>query len=237
MAYGQIGTGKTYTVGQLGKDDISQRGMMVIAREDILKNTSSTFDTVEFSYLQLYLEHIQDLLVPENNNIPIVEDSKTGEVFLPGAEVVKVRDLNHFLQLLQIGKANRHAANTKMNTESSRSHAIRMINVRKLTHGKVGNEVSTMESDTQNDLQVDVVVPTLRKSMLLIVDLAGSERIDKSGSEGHMLEEVKFINLSLTSLGKCINALAENNPHIPTRDSKLTRLLRDHLEVLQGLHS
>ena len=47
------------------------------------------------------------------------------------------------------------------------------------------------------------------------------------GSEGHLLEEAKFINLSLTSLGKCINALAENSPHIPTRDSKLTRLLRD----------
>lgn len=42
-----------------------------------------------------------------------------------------------------------------------------------------------------------------------------------------MLEEAKFINLSLSSLGKCINALAENSPHIPIRDSKLTRLLRD----------
>ena len=48
-----------------------------------------------------------------------------------------------------------------------------------------------------------------------------------AGSEGHMVEETKFINLSLSSLGKCINALAENSPHIPTRDSKLTRLLRD----------
>jgi kinesin family protein 5 len=48
-----------------------------------------------------------------------------------------------------------------------------------------------------------------------------------SGSEGHMIEEAKFINLSLSSLGKCINALAENSPHIPTRDSKLTRMLRD----------
>ncbi|KAF6146061.1 hypothetical protein GIB67_033420 [Kingdonia uniflora] len=119
-------TGKTYTVGQLGKDDISQRGMMVRAMEDILKNTSSTLDTVEFSYLQLYLEHTQDLLVPENNNIPIVEDSKTGEIFLPGVEVVKVKDLDHFLQLLQIGEANHHVANTKMNIESSPSHAILM---------------------------------------------------------------------------------------------------------------
>lgn len=42
-----------------------------------------------------------------------------------------------------------------------------------------------------------------------------------------MLEEAKSINLSLSALGKCINALAENSAHVPTRDSKLTRLLRD----------
>lgn len=47
------------------------------------------------------------------------------------------------------------------------------------------------------------------------------------GSEGHTLEEAKSINLSLSALGKCINALAENSSHIPVRDSKLTRLLRD----------
>lgn len=48
-----------------------------------------------------------------------------------------------------------------------------------------------------------------------------------AGSEGHTLEEAKSINLSLSALGKCINALAENGPHVPFRDSKLTRLLRD----------
>lgn len=42
-----------------------------------------------------------------------------------------------------------------------------------------------------------------------------------------MLEEAKSINLSLSALGKCINALAENSAHVPVRDSKLTRLLRD----------
>ena len=47
------------------------------------------------------------------------------------------------------------------------------------------------------------------------------------GSEGHTLEEAKCINLSLSALGKCINALAENSAHVPFRDSKLTRLLRD----------
>lgn len=77
--------------------------------------------------LQLYMESIQDLLAPEKTNIPISEDPKTGEVSLPGASVVRVKDLDQFLQLLQIGEANRHAANTKLNTESSRSHAILMV--------------------------------------------------------------------------------------------------------------
>lgn len=78
---------------------------------------------------QLYLESIQDLLAPEKINIPIYEDPKTGELSIPGASVVKVQDLDHFLQLLQIGETNRHAANTKLNTESSRSHAILMVSM------------------------------------------------------------------------------------------------------------
>ncbi|XP_058083017.1 kinesin-like protein KIN-UA isoform X2 [Magnolia sinica] len=227
MAYGQTGTGKTYTVGRLGKDDPSERGIMVRALEDIIAGTSPASDTVAISYLQLYLESIQDLLAPEKNNIPIVEDPKTGEVSLPGVSIIKVRDLDHCLLLLQIGEANRHASNTKLNTESSRSHAILMVYIQKPSKGKVENELSTLANSTGNDLPGGDGVPVVLKSKLLIVDLAGSERIDKSGSDGHMFEEAKFINLSLTSLGKCINALAENSPHIPTRESKLTRLLRD----------
>ncbi|KAL5735028.1 hypothetical protein ACOSP7_032889 [Xanthoceras sorbifolium] len=226
MAYGQTGTGKTYTVGRLGKDDASERGIMVRALEDIIADRSLTSDSVEVSYLQLYMESIQDLLAPENINIPIHEDPKTGEVSLPGATVVKIQDLDHFLQLLQIGEANRHAANTKLNTESSRSHAILMVHIRRAIHDK-SDEITSHGKETRSDLLGGNSIPRVRKSKLLIVDLAGSERLDKSGSEGPLLEEAKFINLSLTSLGKCINALAENSPHIPTRDSKLTRLLRD----------
>lgn len=76
------------------------------------------------------MESIQDLLAPEKTNIPINEDPKTGVVSLPGATVVRVQDLDHFLQLLQVGEANRHAANTcSLNTESSRSHAILMVDI------------------------------------------------------------------------------------------------------------
>ena len=73
------------------------------------------------------MESIQDLLDPVNDNISIVEDPKTGDVSLPGATTVDIRDQKSFLELLRVGEAHRFAANTKLNTESSRSHAMLMV--------------------------------------------------------------------------------------------------------------
>lgn len=73
------------------------------------------------------METIQDLLAPENDNIPIVEDPKTGDVSLPGATQVDIREQHSFVELLRVGEAHRFAANTKLNTESSRSHAILLV--------------------------------------------------------------------------------------------------------------
>ncbi|EFJ27218.1 hypothetical protein SELMODRAFT_95685 [Selaginella moellendorffii] len=223
MAYGQTGTGKTYTLGKLGEEDCADRGIMVRALEDIMADTNPENDTVYVSYLQLYMESIQDLLAPERDNIPIAEDPKTGDVSVPGATLIQLKDYKSFIGLLQTGEANRVAANTKLNTESSRSHAVLLVSVLRCFHSfPFSFRFSSNENGSRNSR-----APVIRRSKLLIVDLAGSERVDKSGSEGITLEEAKFINLSLTALGKCINALAENSPHVPTRDSKLTRLLRD----------
>ncbi|GLJ54552.1 hypothetical protein SUGI_1171610 [Cryptomeria japonica] len=228
MAYGQTGTGKTFTLGQLGEEDTAERGIMVRAMEDILADVSPEHDSITVSYLQLYMETVQDLLDPANDNIPIVEDPKLGDVALPGATVVEIRDQQSFLELLQTGEAHRFAANTKLNTESSRSHAILMVNVRRAVRGKPDKESYNLnENGNGAHLLKGLRAPIVRRSKLVLVDLAGSERIDKSGSEGHQLEEAKSINLSLSALGKCINALAQNSSHVPIRDSKLTRLLRD----------
>ncbi|KMT12230.1 hypothetical protein BVRB_5g101760 isoform A [Beta vulgaris subsp. vulgaris] len=224
MAYGQTGTGKTYTLGQLGEEDTAGRGIMVRAMEDILAGIRLETDSVLISYFQLYMETIQDLLDPSNDNISIMEDPKSGDVSLPGATCIEIKDQKSFLELLRLGEAHRFAANTKMNTESSRSHAILMVHVRR----SVKERDLALSSDNGNSSHVKTLKPpVVRKGKLVVVDLAGSERIDKSGSDGHTLEEAKSINLSLSALGKCINALAENSAHVPVRDSKLTRLLRD----------
>ncbi|XP_057523787.1 kinesin-like protein KIN-UA [Amaranthus tricolor] len=224
MAYGQTGTGKTYTLGQLGEEDTAGRGIMVRAMEDILASIRQETDSVLISYFQLYMETIQDLLDPSNDNISIMEDSKSGDVSLPGASCVEIKDQKSFLELLRLGEAHRFAANTKLNTESSRSHAVLMVQLRR----SVKDKDAAVSSENGSSPHVKTLKPpVVRKGKLVVVDLAGSERIDKSGSDGHTLEEAKSINLSLSALGKCINALAENSAHVPVRDSKLTRLLRD----------
>ena len=73
---------------------------------------------------------------------------------------------------------------------------------------------------------------------LSLIDLAGSERASKEYSKtensGIRMIEGANINKSLLALGNCINILYENqktgkNNHVPFRDSKLTRLLKDSL--------
>jgi hypothetical protein len=53
MAYGQTGTGKTFTLGRLGEEDTAARGIMVRAMEDILADITPGTDSISVSYLQV----------------------------------------------------------------------------------------------------------------------------------------------------------------------------------------
>jgi kinesin family member 1 len=101
-----------------------------------------------------------------------------------------------------------------MNATSSRAHTIITINFVQKYKNPAGKEMS-------------------KSSMINLVDLAGSERADATGATGDRLKEGAAINLSLTSLGNVISALAENssgkNVRVPYRDSVLTKLLMNAL--------
>lgn len=129
------------------------------------------------AYLQLYMETIQDLLDPTNDNLSISEDPKSGDITLPGASLIEVRDQPSFVELLRLGEAHRFAANTKLNTESSRSHAILMVHVKRSVKESTSGENGNSKSHTGRTMKP----PIVRKGKLIVVDLAGSERIDKSG--------------------------------------------------------
>lgn len=105
------------------------------------------------------------------------------------------------------GNKNRTTGFTNMNEHSSRSHAVFLIKI----------EMCEMDSTA------------IKVGYLNLVDLAGSERQSKTGATAERLKEASKINRALSSLGNVISALAEKSPHVPYRDSKLTRLLQDSL--------
>lgn len=69
----------------------------------------------------------------------------------------------------------------------------------------------------------------LKTGKLNLVDLAGSENIGRSGSQDKRAREAANINQSLLTLSRVTACLVEHQPHVPYRESKLTRLLQDSL--------
>jgi len=158
-------------------------------------------------------------------------------------------------RVLREGERNRACANHLLNAASSRSHALLSITVRRKVGGdsSIDRQTTPIAKNNQNPKKTDNRVRVL-KGKLLLVDLAGCERVGKSGAEGTTLDEAIAINLHLHALGKCIAALALNGAdykfnkyqkrshwkqrwieyipthvHVPYRESKLTRLLKDSL--------
>lgn len=128
-------------------------------------------------------------------------------VYIPDLHKVNCKSAEDMIKVMAVGNKNRTVGFTNMNDHSSRSHAIFQICI----------EMIHVESGT------------IRVGKLNLVDLAGSERQSKTGATADRLKEASKINKALSSLGNVISALAENSPHIPYRDSKLTRLLQDSL--------
>ena len=224
FAYGQTGTGKTHTmtgeVGAVGEDGTGNAltdGSGVIPRAmaqiftHLEENCAGTEYTVKCCFLELYNEEITDLLAPEVTGAPkvrILED-RSG-VVMQGLEEPHVKTAKGIFQLLETGNARRRTAETLLNKQSSRSHSVFIVTVSVREVLAEGEEV-------------------IRVGKLYLVDLAGSENVSRSGAVDQRAKEAGNINKSLLTLGRVITALVEGQMHVPYRDSKLTRLLRDSL--------
>ena len=121
-----------------------------------------------------------------------------------------MQDKQEVYSILEKGSEKRKTAETFMNAQSSRSHTVFTVTVHIKECTMDGEEV-------------------LRIGKLNLVDLAGSENIGRSGAQGSRVREASNINQSLLTLGRVISSLVEHAPHIPYRESKLTRLLQDSL--------
>lgn len=208
FAYGQTGTGKTHTMEGI-KSDPEQRGIIPRAFEQIwahINRSQNMNFLVAVSYLEIYMEELRDLLKP-NSTTPLELRERDGGIVVPNLHSVLCKSVEDMIHVMYMGNKNRTVGFTNMNEHSSRSHAIFLI---KIEMCEVGSTL-------------------VKVGKLNLIDLAGSERQSKTGATAERLKEASKINRALSSLGNVISALAEKSPHIPYRDSKLTRLLQDSL--------
>ena len=205
FAYGQTGSGKTHTM--MGADDgIIPRSVAALFAAFESAPPGVEF-TVRVSMLEIYQETIRDLLNSLHRCTLRDAGGEGGGVRVEGACELYVSTVDEALSIIARGTSHRAIKATKMNDESSRSHSVIMFTL------------------TQNIASTGVRVI----SKLSMVDLAGSEQVKKTEAAGQVLQEAKMINKSLSALGNVINALTSGRPHVPFRDSKLTRLLQDSL--------
>ncbi|KAL5496206.1 hypothetical protein EMCRGX_G012444 [Ephydatia muelleri] len=209
FAYGQTSSGKTHTMeGVL--NDSGLKGIIPRIIENVFEHIYEMDDTLEIhikvSYFEIYMEKIRDLLDTSRGNLQIGE-TKNKVPYVKGISERFVTSPDEVMAVLEEGKYNRHVSATSMNADSSRSHAIFLL------------QIKQENRETRKTLM----------GKLYLVDLAGSEKVDKTDAQGLTLDEAKTINKSLLTLSNVISALAEGKPFIPYRESKLTRVLQESL--------
>ncbi|XP_064131263.1 kinesin-like protein KIF3A isoform X1 [Loxodonta africana] len=214
FAYGQTGTGKTFTMeGVRAVPEL--RGIIPNSFAHIFghiaKAEGDTRFLVRVSYLEIYNEEVRDLLGKDQTQRLEVKERPDVGVYIKDLSAYVVNNADDMDRIMTLGHKNRSVGATNMNEHSSRSHAIFTITIECSEKGVDGNM-------------------HVRMGKLHLVDLAGSERQGKTGATGQRLKEATKINLSLSTLGNVISALVDGkSTHVPYRNSKLTRLLQDSL--------
>ena len=220
FAYGQTGTGKTYTMtGDMSDTPgflSDSAGVIPRVLQELFKKLEgdNVECSVKCSFIELYNEELRDLLSAEENaKLKIYEDAQKkghGATIVQGMEEAHIKSASAGIRLLQEGSHKRQVAATKCNDLSSRGHTVFTVTA-----------YIKRSTDTGEDF--------VSAGKLNLVDLAGSENIQRSGAENKRAAEAGLINKSLLTLGRVINALVDRSSHIPYRESKLTRLLQDSL--------
>ncbi|KAH7672747.1 Plus-end-directed kinesin ATPase protein [Dioscorea alata] len=175
-------------------------GLIPLAMSSILSMCRGSECSVEISYYEVYMDRCYDLLEPKTKEILPLDD-KEGRVQLKGLSWVLVHSMDEFNEVFSTGIQRRKVAHTGLNDVSSRSHGVLTIAV---SNGAV-------------------------RGKLNLIDLAGNEDNRRTGNEGIRLMESAKINQSLLALSNVIYALNNNEPRVPYRASKLTRVLQDCL--------
>jgi len=209
-------------------------GVVARAVQDIFQSTAGTTaggersdnkcqKTIHMSCLEIYAEELRDLL----GDTPLRLRDHGEVVSVIGLRQVTVESVDQVQELLQKATERRLTGATNLNEHSSRSHAVYTITVTTTTYddNNTSGDTTTATADGNGSNKSNT-----QSAKMTLVDLAGSERITKTGVKGIHRKESININKDLFTLGKVVSSLSKKGlHHIPYRESKLTRLLRDAL--------
>ena len=176
LAYGQTGSGKTYTMGSAALSALADDEVGVIPRviQDIFagieRRKGKSECTVRCAFLEVHNEEVRDLLHPDVTTKKIsVRERADGAIVVSGIRECETKSANEMVRLLENGAVSRTTGGTKMNEQSSRSHAIFtvILEQRHLTREAQRKHRGAFSS-----------------AKFHLVDLAGSERAKRTGAVG-----------------------------------------------------
>ncbi|GLE04391.1 hypothetical protein PINS_up013333 [Pythium insidiosum] len=202
LAYGQSGSGKTFTAfggdSDAGDDDglvprLLDRFVAVCGREGTSEGDSDA--TLTASFVEIYQERLVDLLCPNKASarLRVREDRATDSVWVDGAAEVSLTSSSVARQLVRRGLRHRASGATRLNDRSSRSHAVLTITLTRTRRSGSDDNGGADPTSSSSSSSTATTTTTLR-SRLCIADLAGSESVHKSAAQGQRLEEAKHIN-------------------------------------------
>ncbi|KAK9816740.1 hypothetical protein WJX72_004454 [[Myrmecia] bisecta] len=245
FAYGQTGSGKTYTMGTGApgvKDEdlasgaasastwehaiVTQVMAGVFQHVQAIRAQGKGAVQVSCAFCEVYMNDVYDL---QPSGIGRTSADRPNKRAITTIEALKHTDVDTVEQLrdqMAICIKERATGATKMNKESSRSHAIFTIRVEQRRKVNALTADFTASSGPAAPDDNDEVLT----GRINLADLAGAERLDRSGAVGTQVKEASSINMGLMVLGRVIAALASTatqRPHVPYNDHPLTRLLRD----------
>ncbi|GLT32494.1 hypothetical protein SLA2020_071590 [Shorea laevis] len=211
FAYGQTGSGKTFTMQPLPLRAVED--LVRLLHQPVYRNQRFK---LWLSFFEIYGGKLFDLL-SDRKKLCMREDGRQ-QVCIVGLQEFEVSDVQIVKEYIERGNAARSTGSTGANEESSRSHAILQLAVKK--HPEIKD---SKRNNDGNESRVGKVV-----GKISFIDLAGSERgADTTDNDRQTRIEGAEINKSLLALKECIRALDNDQIHIPFRGSKLTEVLRD----------
>lgn len=200
FAYGQTGAGKTHTM--MGGNGVP--GLYQLAAQDVFSIIQAGHHGEDLhvwvSFFEIYCGQLFDLL--NRRNRLVAREDASHQVCIAGLTETEVPDVQTLIMVLDYGNSVRSRGISGVNPDSSRSHALLQLEIRRADDTKLGK--------------------------VSFIDLAGSERAsDMPDADRQTRIEGAEINQSLLALKECIRSIDQESRHTPFRQSKLTHILKD----------